>query len=324
MHKRHLRLLTLVLATNGLLWVNSASRANTILYSQPNRGYGFAFSYGTPAGGQPDTAYENFTLSSDARIGTVSWAGTYVNFAGEKTEAATTPNTVSFAISFLADNGGKPGAVLGTTTIPLADLSIRSAGVDDTFFSNHYTASLPTPFKVTGGRPYWIEIFSNSTSDEPAWAWQAGLGADEQCYAIAVDKDPNGYIEQGTGLQSFPIALTFALGTPLPAPTITVAATVAEAQAGQPGLFKFTSSTPPTTDIVIHYMLEGTAVDGQDYKFLNGTKKIKAYHTSVSIKVVPKTTRDIAKKSKVKLVLEPASGYLLGTPKAETIEILEP
>src|SRR5438477_601577 len=66
----------------ALLLISSAARAatGTVLYSQPTNGSGAYISQSSPgpANTVPATAYDNFTLSADASVNEITWAGEHV------------------------------------------------------------------------------------------------------------------------------------------------------------------------------------------------------------------------------------------------------
>ena len=75
-------------------------------------------------------------------------------------------------------------------------------------------------------------------------------------------------------------------------PTITVAATdaaAAEADGGttNPGLYTFTASTAPSSDLTISYTMSSTAINGVDYDYLPGTIVLPAGQTSVTLALTP-------------------------------------
>ena len=70
------------------------------------------------------------------------------------------------------------------------------------------------------------------------------------------------------------------------------------------------------------YTVKGTATNGMDYVLIKATKKIKAGHTSKPIKIIPQGNLDGLSKKTVKLVLEPGTGYTVGTTGKIKVSIL--
>ncbi len=70
--------------------------------------------------------------------------------------------------------------------------------------------------------------------------------------------------------------------------------------------------------IVLHYVLKGSAKNGQDFVMLSGKAKIKPNKASATVSVVPLS----GGAGKVKLVLKPGNGYSLGTPSRAVVKIV--
>jgi hypothetical protein len=180
-----------------VFWAGLGStRAQAAIYSQPTNYFGGYYSEDdTSVGGFGNyaTTYDDFTLTSTAAIGSVSWVGSVLN--------AVTPT--AFTISIFANTtsacpGGEPtcpntGSQLYTTTVS------GSAGQtflqDDSFSNPTYSYTDPISFIATGGTEYWISIVATvpSTND---WVWESGTGGDGYSFqtllgttdAIAVDE----------------------------------------------------------------------------------------------------------------------------------------
>lgn len=106
-----------------------------------------------------------------------------------------------------------------------------------------------------------------------------------------------------------------------PAPTVSVAATVPEARAdgSEVGVITLTRTGDLSRDLVVAYKVSGSAVGGDDYATLPGTKKIKAGQATATIKV---HALGGAANSTVKLTVLAADGYLLGAPIKAKVKII--
>lgn len=160
--------------------VPGTAEATSILYQQVAGFPGpssFRTSYGDPA--QPYfRTFDNFTLSQTGLVTEITWQGSYQDFITPANNPAT-PNTISFALGFWADNAGVPGAPLLSQTIPIAAVSMTFVGLSPTNTNVFdYRVTLATPFLAAGGTQYWLSIFSNSSSTNPLWGWRSGSGGD--------------------------------------------------------------------------------------------------------------------------------------------------
>ncbi len=118
------------------------------------------------------TAYDDFTLSSDATITGLRFTGIYFNPGGVGT-------TTSFQVQFYDDDIGQPGSSLFSTTI------LGNGGeVCDTGSANPVcTYGLSLNFAALAGTPYWLSIVSNSDL-EPQWGWAEGTGGDGSAFQL--------------------------------------------------------------------------------------------------------------------------------------------
>ena len=106
-------------------------------------------------------------------------------------------------------------------------------------------------------------------------------------------------------------------------PVATLSAVVPSvmANSGQEGEFMLTLSSAPSTDVVVNFTIKGTGINGTDYTLLKATKKIKAGKTSKPIKIIPEGALGGAAKRTVVLVLEPGTGYTVGTTGKVKVKI---
>ncbi len=108
-------------------------------------------------------------------------------------------------------------------------------------------------------------------------------------------------------------------------PTATLSALVPSVVAGssQDAEFLLTLSPAPTSDVVVNFIIKGSAVNGTDYVLLEATKKIKAGKTSKPIKIIPQGDLGGASKKTVVLTLQPGTGYQVGTTGKVKVKITD-
>ncbi len=106
-------------------------------------------------------------------------------------------------------------------------------------------------------------------------------------------------------------------------PTITAAVSNPNTSPGSavPGEITLTRTGDTNTELVVNYVVKGSAVNGQDYQTLKGTKKFKAGKASVKIRVIP-TGGFTGTTKAVKFTLQPGSGYTVGTTETLKVKII--
>ncbi|MBL8770769.1 MAG: PEPxxWA-CTERM sorting domain-containing protein [Phenylobacterium sp.] len=131
--------------------------------------------------------FDNFTLSRDARIQTVTWRG-FVWQDGVGSGTAPDPITETWQVGFYADNLATPDtdANLYTANIDAADVTVTLLGVDvfsgDNVNVYEWSATLPTDFLATGGVRYWVSPVSLQASFSPLFGWSASTPASGLAY----------------------------------------------------------------------------------------------------------------------------------------------
>ena len=108
-------------------------------------------------------------------------------------------------------------------------------------------------------------------------------------------------------------------------PTVTLAATTPTVTAGSGdlGVFTLSLSAVQDHDVIVHFTIKGTAVNGTDYVLLKATKKIKTGKTSKSIEIIPLGEgAGQGVKRVVTLVLAPGDDYTVGTTGKVKVKIL--
>jgi sugar lactone lactonase YvrE len=118
---------------------------------------------------------------------------------------------------------------------------------------------------------------------------------------------------------------TIRMGTPQAPPTISVAATQAQAMVfgPTPGQFTVTRTGGTSGTLTVSYSLAGTAVSGTDYTPLPGTVTIPSGSISAVISVNPIADSGAASSPTLQLTLTPAESYTVGSPSTATVTIQE-
>jgi hypothetical protein len=131
----------------------------------------------------------------------------------------------------------------------------------------------------------------------------------------------------GTNESSFNIS-SLRIGTELadvlPAPTVTITATVPQvtASSGEAAVLTLSRTGGDLTKaLLVAYSVKGTAKPGADYTPLVGTKRFKPGQSSVQIDVDPKHDLKGDGKLAVTLHLEPKADYVVGTPAMASVRI---
>ena len=116
------------------------------------------------------------------------------------------------------------------------------------------------------------------------------------------------------------------VGAALPVVTLSAPVPTVSAGSGQAGEFLFTISSAPTSGKVkVFYQIKGNATNGTDYETIAGVVKFKpGKPTSKMVPIVPLGDGQGGETRKVKLVLEPGTGYAVGTTGKITVKIVPP
>ncbi len=200
----------LLLATGA-----AVSHADPTAYDQPasnasTQGYDTYPSY-DGAGVSPEITYDDFTPATASYVTAVQWRGNYIAYESNANTNEVSPNANSFTITFLADDGGSPGAVLSTATVDIAACQQQSLGTLSfkyasgngpytiSFYS--YRAVLPGPFAVAAGQKYWMSIVANQDSGGSYWCW----------YSSSSQSNGTSLLIYGTGQQTLQLNRNFTL-----------------------------------------------------------------------------------------------------------------
>jgi hypothetical protein len=163
------------------LGVSGASASAGVVYSQPD-GSGCSPSCWTstqaPGLGATDgfQTFDNFSLTQNAGITSVSWEGIYIPFTASDGPVA--PDTATWDIGFYGDSSGQPGGNLYSTSLPAADVTTKFLGT--TTFNGgtvnvyDFTAALPSGgFAATAGDTYWFSPLAVQPNADPFFSWSA-------------------------------------------------------------------------------------------------------------------------------------------------------
>jgi len=141
--------------------------------------------------------FDNFSVPNASHVNVVQWEGFYrddINSANNPVP----PSTVTWDLSFSADNSGAPGASLYDIQESAASVSTTKLGTTvrgtDTVFVYQFTATLPTAFSVAANTTYWFSPLSLQPSSDPILVWVQGTGGDG--ISFQNDLNPGGGIAQ--------------------------------------------------------------------------------------------------------------------------------
>jgi hypothetical protein len=115
----------------------------------------------------------------------------------------------------------------------------------------------------------------------------------------------------GTGMANLNLKVVPA---PLPTVAVNVPTPQVKVGTGAVGEFTLTLSKVLHADLSVHYAVMGTAVNGEDYRLLNGIKKITAGEKKVAIKVFPLGNLGGATQKTIRFILESGRGYTIKAP----------
>ena len=133
--------------------------------------------------------FDNFTPAFDASVETVTWLGFFLDQTAPTPAPAPLPDVESWDIAFYADNVDAPGSQLSFESFAAADVTSAFVGTGTfiaggTFNVNYYqySATLTSPFMVTGGTEYWFSVLSRSSSYYPTFTLLGATGGDSASY----------------------------------------------------------------------------------------------------------------------------------------------
>jgi len=112
---------------------------------------------------------------------------------------------------------------------------------------------------------------------------------------------------------------------PPPKPTVTVAATDANASETGPdsGTFTVRRTGDTTAGLTVHYSLGGTAANGSDYASLSGSLTIPVGAASAAVTVKPINDSAVEGNETVVLTVSADAAYTVGSPNSATVTIAD-
>jgi len=130
--------------------------------------------------------YDNFTLSSDAWVTTVTWRGLTWDYIDPAANPAPL-KTQSWDLSFWSDALGQPGgAQIGHDLFSAASVQTTLSGTGtyngSTVNVYDFTATLSSPVFLHANTQYWFSPWSFVSDLDPIFAWAAGVGGDGQSF----------------------------------------------------------------------------------------------------------------------------------------------
>lgn len=178
---------------------------------------------------------------------------------------------------------------------------------------------------VEAGQPFTYQITSN-TPGASFGASNLPLGLSVTAAGlisgtVAVPGTYNVTLQTANKLSNYgttPLTLTVTASKP----TLNLVATVpvVAAGSGAEGTFLVSRTGDASQTLTVAYTIQGSAVNGTDYRLLPGTRKLKAGRTSVKIHVFPAGT-PLAARRTVKLTLTSSAAYQVGSLSTAKVKV---
>ena len=209
---RHAILFHLTLA--AVVALAAESRAQSVVYSQPNDNPNGPYSDGVPGQFWSTRIADNFVLSDpvNRRITEVSWWG-----SPEGMSHFELTNWTDWVVRFYEDEAGLPGAELYSETVPLEQTDYVWTGNYNMDGGKEYmqTLELATPLTLYVDEPYWLSVGAVAIAPyEDGWRWSLNYYDGDN--AMAADYfDGSGYSPR-TGDVAFELVGGPASGCPRP------------------------------------------------------------------------------------------------------------
>ena len=247
-----------------------------------------------------------------------------ITFVGTHVDGSTT--SASFTLDGIIDGNG-PARDFQTFTFPPAFRDLQKVTVDADIYSldNLVVNVVPLPPVILGassalaqsGQPFRYQIKATGSptgygvdglppglSFDPATGLISGTPTSLGTYPVTLRATNAG----GIGTANLQLTLTVA-----PTVSLTVATRTVQVGSGDIGLFILNLPEAQNHDVVVNYIIRGSAVNGTDYALLKGTKRIRAGKTNGLIKIIPRSDLGGVDKKTVVLSLLPGDGYVVGT-----------
>lgn len=144
---------------------------------------------------------DNFQISSNATIGSISWQGMYLNYdSSTGTYSNGSPNTNDWVISLYTAGGSAafPYTLYATETVAASAVTETLAGTAtfDGTTVDYYNESvtLPTGFVIQASQTYYLSIFSDNGGSTDSWSWLSGSGGDGISYQYSSYSNSTGSV----------------------------------------------------------------------------------------------------------------------------------
>ena len=162
-------------AAAALACCTSFAHAAAVVYAQdPAAGLstGWTSQVGIGQGGYQ--TFDDFRVDHDARIGQVSWRGTYFTASGGALRGAP-PNSGAWTIEFWSGNAAGPLQQLYSQDYSAALVTRQLAQTIDPAGANvnlyDFSLDLVLDFDVVAGQQYWFSVVSKSGTFSPFFSW---------------------------------------------------------------------------------------------------------------------------------------------------------
>jgi len=219
-----------------------------------------------------------------------------------------------------------------TVTIATTDADATEEGLDPGEFTITLSEAAATDITVS----YGVTGTATATSDYTALSGTVTIAAGQTTATIAVTPVDDAVTEDAETVvvnltdgdaydpgATTAATVTIADNDPVVLPTVTIAATDADAaeEGLDPGEFTITLSEAAATDITVSYAVTGTATATSDYTALSGTVTIAAGQTTATIAITPIDDLVVEDSETIIITLVDGDNYDLGATIEGTVTI---